>query len=84
MQLPPGSTHHARSVPRPSLLRLGSASARASPRTLPLLPRSNGRPTAGNAAYGATKRALVQLKDSLAVEARGSGVGVHIFSPGAP
>lgn len=44
---------------------------------------SNGRPTAGNAAYGATKRALVQLKDSLAAEVRGSGVGVHIFSPGA-
>ncbi len=43
---------------------------------------SNGRPTAGNAAYGATKRALVQLKDSLAAEARASGVGVHIFSPG--
>lgn len=43
---------------------------------------SNGRPTAGNAAYGATKRALVQLKDSLAAEVRGSGVGVHIFSPG--
>ncbi|KAL4425087.1 hypothetical protein ABPG77_010401 [Micractinium sp. CCAP 211/92] len=43
---------------------------------------SNGRPTAGNAAYGATKRALVQLKDSLAAEARGTGVGVHIFSPG--
>ncbi|KAL4431056.1 hypothetical protein ABPG75_006312 [Micractinium tetrahymenae] len=43
---------------------------------------SNGRSTPGNAAYGATKRALVQLKDSLAAEARASGVGVHIFSPG--
>lgn len=50
-----------------------------------------GNPTPGNAAYGATKRALPQLKDSLAAEvaaaaaAEGSGggrVGVHIASPG--
>ena len=53
---------------------------------------SFGTPTPGNAAYGATKRALVQLKDSLAAEAheanRAKGKGrqghlaVHIFSPG--
>ena len=44
--------------------------------------RSWGNPTPGNAAYGATKRALVQLKDSLAAEVRGSPVGVHMLSPG--
>lgn len=50
--------------------------------------RSWGNPTPGNAAYGATKRALPQLKDSLAAEAAaaeggvGSKVGVHIVSPG--
>ena len=33
-------------------------------------------------AAGATKRALVQLKDSLASECAGTGVGVHIVSPG--
>lgn len=53
--------------------------------------RSWGNPTPGNAAYGATKRALVQLKDSLAAEGAatsessssgGGSVGVHIVSPG--
>jgi chlorophyll(ide) b reductase len=41
-----------------------------------------GNATPGNAAYGATKRALTQLKDSLAAEAAGSGAGVHLLSPG--
>ncbi|KAI7843091.1 hypothetical protein COHA_003262 [Chlorella ohadii] len=48
-----------------------------------------GNPTPGNAAYGATKRALPQLKDSLAAEVAaaeggtgGGRVGVHIVSPG--
>lgn len=52
-------------------------------------PRSWGNPTPGNAAYGATKRALPQLKDSLAAElaaaassSSGGRVGVHIVSPG--
>ncbi|PRW60445.1 putative chlorophyll(ide) b reductase chloroplastic [Chlorella sorokiniana] len=50
-----------------------------------------GNPTPGNAAYGATKRALPQLRDSLAAEAAaaaaagggtGGKVGVHVVSPG--
>lgn len=41
-----------------------------------------GNPTPGNAAYGASKRALTQLKDSLASEVAGSAVGLHICSPG--
>lgn len=43
---------------------------------------SRGNPTPGNAAYGATKRALVQLKDTLAAEVASSNVSVHILSPG--
>ncbi len=54
---------------------------------------SRGQPTPGNAAYGACKRGLVQLRASLAAEAReankaaaagGSGgqVSVHLCSPG--
>ncbi|PSC73722.1 chlorophyll(ide) b reductase chloroplastic [Micractinium conductrix] len=41
-----------------------------------------GNATPGNAAYGAAKRGLVQLKDSLVAETAGTGVGVHIISPG--
>lgn len=54
-------------------MRAGHAAARP---TLSLAPLacSWGNPTPGNAAYGATKRALVQLKDSLAAEVQGSGV----------
>lgn len=43
---------------------------------------SRGNPTPGNAAYGATKRALVHLKDTLAAEVASSSVSVHILSPG--
>lgn len=43
---------------------------------------SRGSATPGNAAHGATKRALVQLCKSLAQEVKGSNVGVHIISPG--
>lgn len=41
-----------------------------------------GNPTPGNVAYGAAKRALTQLKASLASETKGSRVSVHIASPG--
>ena len=37
-----------------------------------------GNATPGTAAYGCTKRALTQLKDSLAAECKGSPVGVHM------
>ncbi len=43
---------------------------------------SRGGATPDNAAYGATKAGLVQLKKSLAKEVQGSRVSVHIFSPG--
>lgn len=41
-----------------------------------------GNATPNNAAYGATKRALTQLKDSLSKECAGTSVSVHMFSPG--
>ncbi|BDA41255.1 Chlorophyll(ide) b reductase NOL, chloroplastic [Coccomyxa sp. Obi] len=42
-----------------------------------------GNPTPGNVAYGASKRALTQLKGSLAAEARREhDIAVHIASPG--
>lgn len=44
---------------------------------------SRGDATPGNASYGSTKAAMVQLKKSLAAEVKGTGVGVHLFSPGA-
>lgn len=43
---------------------------------------SNGRPTPGNLAYGASKAALVQLKASLAKELKGTSIAVHLMSPG--
>lgn len=43
---------------------------------------ARGDATTNNAAYGATKRALTQLKDSLAKEVAASPVSVHMFSPG--
>lgn len=43
---------------------------------------SDGRATPKNAAYGCTKAALVQLKESLAAQVRGSGISVHLASPG--
>lgn len=53
----------------------------ASPRTARAA-CSRGNATPGNAAYGASKRAIVQLASSLAAECRGSGVGIHLLSPG--
>ncbi|KAK9846582.1 hypothetical protein WJX81_007004 [Elliptochloris bilobata] len=41
-----------------------------------------GNPTPGNVAYGATKRALTQLKESLVAETRRTKVAVHLVSPG--
>lgn len=43
---------------------------------------ATGWATPNNAAYGATKAAVVQLKASLAAQVRGSPVAVHIASPG--
>jgi chlorophyll(ide) b reductase len=43
---------------------------------------ADGKATPGQAAYGATKRALPQLTATLVREAEGSGVGVHTLSPG--
>eukprot|EP00884_Botryococcus_braunii_P009900 jgi/Botrbrau1/18911/Bobra.177_2s0068.1 len=43
---------------------------------------SLGGPTPLNVAYGATKRALPQLKASLAKEVQGTKTAVHIVSPG--
>lgn len=43
---------------------------------------ATGGATVGGAAYGASKRALPQLTQTLAAECRGSGVSVHITSPG--
>ena len=48
----------------------------------PHSPPPPSQPTRCWMAAGATKRALVQLKDSLASECAGTGVGVHIVSPG--
>lgn len=44
--------------------------------------RSRGNATPGNCAYGATKRAMGQLTDSLAAECAGTSVGVHLINPG--
>uniref|UniRef100_A0A061S1B8 Chlorophyll(Ide) b reductase n=1 Tax=Tetraselmis sp. GSL018 TaxID=582737 RepID=A0A061S1B8_9CHLO len=43
---------------------------------------SLGEATPLSAAYGATKRAIPQLGRTLAKECRGTGVGVHVASPG--
>mmetsp|Transcript_12694 Transcript_12694/g.32035 ORF Transcript_12694/g.32035 Transcript_12694/m.32035 type:complete len:309 (-) Transcript_12694:51-977(-) len=43
---------------------------------------ATGGATVGGAAYGASKRALPQLTQTLAAECKGSGVSVHITSPG--
>lgn len=43
---------------------------------------ADGTGTPGMAAYGATKRAIPQLTQSLVKETAGSGVGVHTLSPG--
>jgi chlorophyll(ide) b reductase len=43
---------------------------------------ATGNATPKGAAYGATKSALPQLTKSLAAEVKGSGVSVHITSPG--
>lgn len=43
---------------------------------------SRGNSTARYAAYGATKRAIPQLVDSLSIEAKGSNLRVHALSPG--
>lgn len=43
---------------------------------------ARGNATPGNAAYGASKRALTQLLRSLVAETRGTSCAVHMFSPG--
>ena len=43
---------------------------------------SRGNPTPNSVAYGASKAALPQLAKSLARETRGTGVRVHLASPG--
>jgi chlorophyll(ide) b reductase len=43
---------------------------------------ANGMPSPRLAAYGASKRGLPQLSKTLAVEAKGSGIGFHTLSPG--
>ena len=43
---------------------------------------SRGNTTAKYAAYGATKRAIPQLVDSLSIEARDTNLRVHALSPG--
>jgi chlorophyll(ide) b reductase len=43
---------------------------------------ADGTATPEMAAYGATKRAIPQLTNSLAKETEGTGVGVHTLSPG--
>lgn len=43
---------------------------------------ARGNATPGNAAYGASKRALTQLLHSLAAECRAGACSVHMFSPG--
>ncbi len=43
---------------------------------------ARGNATPGNAAYGASKRALTQLLRSLVAETKGTGCAVHMLSPG--
>jgi len=43
---------------------------------------ADGKASPGMAAYGATKRAIPQLTETLVKETEGSGVGVHTLSPG--
>jgi NAD(P)-dependent dehydrogenase (short-subunit alcohol dehydrogenase family) len=43
---------------------------------------SRGEATPGNAAYGASKAGLAQLRKTLAAEVKGTNVSVHLMSPG--